>query len=362
MRLFSAALSTAVAAGLLAGCAGNSTGSNSSLPNPIAGAQVHGVGAAGFRGVPVSAVPQKFLKTHRHGLFGKAAPPAAIRAIYVSEFGSTGLWGFPKNNSGNGPSTCEITSTTSVNGFGVDNTGSLMIPDAFSGVNVYDNSQMCGTQIGTITDPFGQASDASSVDAVNGNIAVANIFDNSGGPGSLSVCTLSSGTCSTNLTNSNITEMGGVVIASNGDCWADGINSGDVAVLVYFQGCAGAGVVATGFSNGFYGGIDLDNKGNLVTISLLNSSFGLPSQVKVYSGCNPACTLLSTSSLAGESIFGHLGRQNGRFVTTDLENASTEVYTYSATAGLTLLYSFTGGIPCATDECEAAAYSPSSQK
>ena len=30
MRLFSAALSTAVAAGLLAGCAGNSTGSNSS--------------------------------------------------------------------------------------------------------------------------------------------------------------------------------------------------------------------------------------------------------------------------------------------------------------------------------------------
>ena len=137
MRLFSAALSTAVAAGLLAGCAGNSTGSNSSLPNPVAGAQVHGVGAAGFRGVPVSAVPQKFLHTHHHGLFGKAAPPAAIRGIYVSEFGTTGLWGFPKNNSGNGPSTCEITSTTSVNGFGVDDTGSLMVPDAFSGVAVY---------------------------------------------------------------------------------------------------------------------------------------------------------------------------------------------------------------------------------
>jgi hypothetical protein len=181
-------------------------------------------------------------------------------------------------------------------------------------------------------------------------------------PGSLSVCTLASLTCSTNLTNSNIFEMGGVAMAANGDCWADAINSGDVAVLVYFQGCAGAGVVATGFSNGFYGGVDIDNKGNLVTISLLNSSFGLPSQVNVYSGCNPACTLLSSSNLAGESIFGHLGRQNNRFVTTDLENASTEVYSYSATGGLSLLYSFTGGIPCATDECEAAAYSPSSKR
>lgn len=362
MRLFSAALSTAVAAGLLAGCAGNSTGSNSSLPNPVAGAQVHLVGATGFRGIPVSAVPQKFLNIHHRGLFGKAAPPLAIRGIYVSQFGSTGLWGFPKNNSGNGPATCEITSTTSVNGFGVDKTGSLMIPDAFSGVAVYDNSQMCGTLLGTITDPFGQASDASAINAVNGNIAVGNIFDNSGLPGSLSVCTLSSLTCSTNLTNSNIFEMGGVAMASNGDCWADAINSGDVAVLVYFQGCAGSGVVATGFSNGFYGGIDIDNKGNLVTISLLNSSFGLPSQVNVYSGCNPACTLLSSSNLAGESIFGHLGRQNGRFVTTDLETASTEVYSYSATGGLSLLYSFTGGIPCATDECEAAAYSPSSKR
>ena len=51
------------------------------------------------------------------------------------------------------------------------------------------------------------------MDAVNGNIAVGNIFDNSGLPGSLSVCTLSSLTCSTNLTNSNIIEMGGVAMA-----------------------------------------------------------------------------------------------------------------------------------------------------
>ncbi len=44
MRSFSAALSTAVAAALLAGCAGSSTGSSLSPPNPVAGDQIRGVG------------------------------------------------------------------------------------------------------------------------------------------------------------------------------------------------------------------------------------------------------------------------------------------------------------------------------
>jgi hypothetical protein len=63
MRLFSAALSTAVAAALLTGCAGNSTGSNSSLPNPVGGDQIHGVGAAGFRGIPAPIPPGRFIST-----------------------------------------------------------------------------------------------------------------------------------------------------------------------------------------------------------------------------------------------------------------------------------------------------------
>jgi hypothetical protein len=182
------------------------------------------------------------------------------------------------------------------------------------------------------------------------------------GPGSLSVCTLASGTCSVNLTNPNILIVGGVAMANNGDCWASALNPSGVADLVYFQGCSGAGVVATGFANPFYGGIDIDNKGNLVTVSLLDASFSFPSLVNVYSGCKPACTLLSSSPLAGESIYGHVARQGKRFVTTDLLTAAVEVYTYSPTAGLSLAYSFTGGIPCATDECESAAFSPGSEK
>ncbi|HEY1882194.1 MAG TPA: hypothetical protein VGG51_04045 [Candidatus Cybelea sp.] len=307
-------------------------------------------------------VAKKYLPTHIQPQRGKRAPAAATRGIYVSAFYGSDVWGFPKNNSGNGPATCTVPVTpTGVNSFGVDNSGTLIVPDGFSGTFVYSNSSMCGTQLGTISDPYGQPSDAAAVDAVNGTIALGNIFDNSDTPGSISLCTLSSGTCSTNLTNPNIFEMGGVAMSSNGDCWADAINESDIAVLVYFQGCSGAGVLTTGFSNGFYGGLDIDKKGNLVTTSLFGPSFSLPSTVNVYSGCNPACTLLSSTPLAGESIFGHVGRQGLRYVTTDLETAATEVYAYKPT-GLTLLYSFTGGIPCASDECEAAAYTPSTNK
>ena len=362
MRLLPVTLCTIVAAGLVAGCSGNLSSPSSSVPS--AGAQVRGVGIAGLHGVPVMAVPKQYLPKRIMPIRGKIANAAEARGIYVGSFAGSTVWGFPKNNSGNLPPTCTVSEVgTGLNGIGVNNFGYLMVPDAFNGIQVYSGSTMCGALLGTITDPFGQAADTSSVSAATGNIAVANIFDSgSPGNGSVSVCTLASGTCSVNLTNPSIFEVGGVVMARNGDCWADALNPSAIAVLVYFAGCSGGGVVATGFSNGFFGGVDLDNHGNLVTISLLGPSFSLPSLVNVYSGCNPNCTLLSSSPLSGESIYGHVAKQGKRFVTTDLLTSAVEVYTYSPTAGLSLLYSFTGGLPCATDECESAAFSPSSQK
>jgi hypothetical protein len=358
MRLLSAALCTTVAVSLLAGCSGNTSSPSSSMPS-TGGANIRAHGA-GLHGIAVNVIPQRFMPVKLMPRRGKQAPLAEMQGIYVSTFEGTDLYGFPKNNSGNGPSTCSVSPTDNVNGFGVDNSGNLMVPNAFEGVSVYGPG-MCGPLLGTITDPYGQAADASAVSATTGNIAVGNIFDNSGEPGSVSVCTLTSATCSANLTNSSMFEVAGVAMASNGDCWADAINSDDVAVLIYFAGCSGGGVVATGFTNAFYGGLDIDKKGNLVAESLFGPSFTLPSTVSVYSGCNPACTLISTSSLTGESIFGHLGKASLRFVTPDIESADVEVYNYRP-SGLTLLYSFTGGLPCATDECEGAAYSPSSQK
>lgn len=361
MRLFSAALCTTVAVSLLAGCSGNTSSPGSSVPTVGANIRAH---AAGLHGFAVNAIPQRFLPTKFLPIRGRRATSGEMRGIYVSTFAGTDLYGFPKNNSGNGPPTCTVGTAGGVNNFSIDNSGNVMIPngDEVSGeheIYVYGPS-VCGPFLGSIVDPYGQPSDASAVSATTGNIAVGNIFDESG-PGSVSVCTLTSGTCSTNLTNPSIDEVGGVGMAANGDCWADAINSDEVAVLVYFAGCSGSGVVASGFVNPFYGGVDVDGKGNLVTTSLFGPSFSLPSVVYVYSGCNPTCTLISQSPLTGESIFGHLGRQSLRFVTTNLESSDTEVYRYRP-SGLTLNYSFTGGIPCATDECEAAAYSPSSTK
>lgn len=362
MRFLSVMLGMIVAAGFVAGCSGNTSSPSSSLPS--AGAQNRGIDGPGFRGLPINVVPARFQPKRIMPMRGKLANAAQARGIYVGSFSGSTVWGFPKNNSGDGPPTCTVAEDgTGLSGLGVDNFGYLMIPDGFNGIEVYSNSTMCGTLLGTITDPFGQAGDASSISAATGAIVVANLVGPGGvGPGSLSVCTLASGTCSVNLTNPNILIAAGVAMANNGDCWASALNPSGAPVLVYFQGCSGAGVVATGFVNPFYGGIDIDNKGNLVTLSLVNASFSFPSLLYVYSGCNPTCTLLSSSPLAGESIYGHVARQGKRFVTTDLITAAVEVYSYNPHTGAALSYSFTGGLPCATDECESAAFSPSSEK
>ena len=328
-------------------------------PNAIA----RGVG---FHGLAVNAIPQRFLPVKLMPRRGRLATAAEMQGIYVSTFLGSDLYGFPKNNRGNGPPICTVSPTASVNGFGVDNAGNLIVPngDEVSGgydVNVYGPS-MCGPLLGTIIDPYGQPGDASAISATTGNIAVGNIFVPSA-YGSVSVCRLTSGACSTNLTNPAIDQVGGVGMAPNGDCWADASKRGSsgVAVLVYFAGCSGAGEVATGFDNRFYGSVNIDGKGNLVTTSLFGPSYSVPSVVYVYKGCNPACTLISSSNLAGESIGGHLDKRSSRYVTVDLESADVEVYRYRS-SGLRLKYSFTGGIPCATDQCITAAYSPSSSK
>jgi hypothetical protein len=59
MRLFSAALSATVAAAMLAGCAGSSTGSISSPQGPVADDQIHGAGVAGSPGIPILKPPKK---------------------------------------------------------------------------------------------------------------------------------------------------------------------------------------------------------------------------------------------------------------------------------------------------------------
>jgi hypothetical protein len=156
--------------------------------------------------------------------------------------------------------------------------------------------------------------------------------------------------------------MLGVALAPNGDCWATGMNyasseSGGPA-LAYFAHCQGRGVIASGFQNPKYlRGIDIDDSGNLVVISCGNSA-----ALYIYSGCNPACTLVGGpfKLLAHYSYYGHLDARSKRFVAANYQKAQLDVYSYS-TSGIKYEYSINNGLS-RPDGVVGAAFSPPSKE
>jgi hypothetical protein len=354
MRVLSAVACASIAAAFLASCSSNEAGpGGAAMPSAARG------------GVPTSAVGFVAMAPTK-GLHGKHAPVQARRGIYVSQLLATDVLGYRKNNSSNGWAICTIGGQVDVQGIATDPSGNLIIPSSTAGlsggiINVFHGPAVCGPLVGSITESIGQPDDAASVDAINGTIAVGIGFDNSG-HGSVAVCTLSSGACPVNLTNPTIELVQGVAMAKNGDCWASARSVSDTAELVYFSGCSGPGEVASGFQNPSQGGLDIDNQGNIVSISIFNSSFHFPSVVYVYSGCNPACTLRGGPfTLEGESFFGHLGAQNNRFAVVDAQFAQVDIFQYAGHGtALTYLYSFNNGLS-GSQFPEGAAYTPGSQ-
>jgi hypothetical protein len=143
----------------------------------------------------------------------------------------------------------------------------------------------------------------------------------------------------------------------SGHCWADAYNAAFTAdVLTYWAGCTGTGVVATGFQNTGYGGLDVDNRGDVVSFNWHGSA---GTDLWVYSGCNPTCTSVSDNQLNnGAAIFGHLGRQSQRLAVGNYLNSQVDIYAYAPTT-LTYYYSFNNGLQ---GGIEGVAYSPSSKK
>ena len=203
--------------------------------------------------------------------------------IYASQFYGSTILGYADPNTANHAPTCTVSPASYLNDIDVDPTGNLIQPDGGTGaVVVYKGSRRCGPLLGSFVDPYGQPSDASSLDAATDTIAVGNIFDASGGPGSVSVCTLSAPVnCPTNLTNSAIYELFGVAMDGSGNCYASAYDGSGNPTLTYFAGCAGAGVAATGYQNAAPGGLEFDSAGNLLAIDPTG-------QLYVYTGC-PNC-------------------------------------------------------------------------
>jgi hypothetical protein len=288
-------------------------------------------------------------------LHGRAAPAAVRSGIYVAEYSSSYVYGYPTDNSKNGPPVCNVYNPNqSINDIAVDGSGNLILPlQQPNEILVYTGRKLCGPWLATIADPYGAPTGAAANDAVNGTIAVANIFDLSGS-GSISLCSVSAG-CTQNLTNPNLYEVGGVAMDAQGDCWGSGLNQSYTGVIVYFAGCTGPGVLATGTAQAYgYGGVDIDKHGNLVVVSI-------PTSVYVYRGCKPKCKKLGGPfALQGSTIFGHLNKKSTAFAAGDEQYGQVDVYAYKPTS-LTYQYSFNNGLSYSAT-VSGVAYSPRSKE
>lgn len=373
MRLFSAGLWTTVAAALLAGCSGGSGSSPSSSMPGGAGVTPPTVKSAHSK-IALSVIPKYLFENAKHRSI--KASEALTRGLATADFlASAGnIIVYPKNNSANGPPRCSFTTGSGVNDFASDEKGDLIIPNAFSGVDVYAprfKPKSCGKLLGTIPDPLGQAAAAAAKDAKKGTIVVLNIL---GGPlTGIVTCTLASLTC-TPLNSPNMATgtpsspaAAGVAMDKAGNCYADAFDTSGAVGLWVYAGCTGKGkelTSANGFSEPYVGGLDVDNRGNIVVVAVFNSSLSTPSEVTVYSGCSTGtCTVVSgPTALAGASVYGHLGRQNERYAVADVLNSDIEVYSYSHGALGPMLYSFNNGLACATLECVTAVFMPRSPR
>lgn len=359
MRLFTSALCTTVAVALLAGCSSNMSPGTSG-PSAVGQTQsqldVHGKFIPHWSHL-ASLIPNGHIGLRGDVLKSRPSPDNKKRAnsggIYGSQFYAGLIAGYQHKNTGNNPPVCTV-GADYPNGIAVDGKGNLIDPDGGTRtVIVYAGPGMCGSEVGSISDTYGQPADASSADAATGEIAVGNIFDTSGA-GSISMCSISAG-CTSNLTNSNMYEVAGVAMDNQGNCYASATNSLGTATLTYFAGCAGSGEAATGWQNTYYGGLDIDAAGNLVAIDAFTPA------VRVYSGCNPACTLVGGPfPLENDTVFGHLNKQSMTFAAGDYANGNIDVYYYSPTS-LTYWYSFDNGLGV-SDDVEGAAYNPRSKQ
>jgi hypothetical protein len=275
-----------------------------------------------------------------------------VIGVYGSTFYNSTISGYKGTDPKNGPPICTFTASYPQN-VAVDGKGNLIDPDGGTRTTILYGPK-CGPELGAIEDPYGQPSDAASFNAVTGTIIVGNMYGTSG-EGGISVCTLAGG-CTTFLTNySNIYVLAGVALAKNGDCWGSASNSAGAATMTYFKHCSGSGQTATGWRNVYYGGLDIDSKGNIVAVD------AFARYLWIYRGCNPACHLVGGPfPLHGDTFYGHMNRAGTLWVGGDYENGMLDVYKYS-TSALTYEYSISNGLS-ASDDLLGAAFSPSSKQ
>jgi hypothetical protein len=290
--------------------------------------------------------------------------------LYVSSWGSGEIFGYSSNRIGhadkkNNAPACTFTVNRGLEDIAADGKGNLIVPTATRSsdqINIY--APDCGALVGSIADPYGAPYDAA--ENARGTIAAVT---NSTYTGNVAVCTLKSG-CTSDLTlptNYSGQNLGfAVTINHAGDCWAQVVYetySGNVNGLAYFKGCSGTGQVATGFENPDKGGLDVDKSGNILALNSNLSGKQPTSQLYVYKGCNPTCTVVggpfALHSSEGE-FYGHLDKAGSTLATMDFFTPEIDIYHYTPTK-VTYLYSITNDMSSCGD-CTGAAYAPALTK
>lgn len=364
MRSITSAVCISVAIGLLTGCSTSNLGAGSSVPTAGSQSNVRALKYPALSLVQAYMQPAGVNRLRLNSQL-RMRPATSTAGIYASNFYANTVWGFPNPNQSNGPASCTLGGATNylddVNGFGADPKGNVMIPgytpndSGYLSINVFGPN--CGALIWQAAINFAQPADAWSADAANKNVLVGLLDIYTAGKGGAVMCSQSSG-CGTPFTNTSITGyVAGVAMNKKGDCWLFGETSGsDSPVLVYFKKCKGAGQVATGIKNTKYGGIFVDTKGQLGAIDRTGTLY-------VYKKCSPACKLVSTSTLEGESLFAGLDAKGKNLAVGDYQTNTVDIYTYSPKTGAKYSYSFNNGLTGGSNNLvETAVFSPSNKK
>lgn len=281
----------------------------------------------------------------------EADRPSVRRGYYV--LGGMDVLGYHDPNKRNGP-ICKLKGLLRVTDVGIDFSGDLIVPDGENSfIDVYRGPGLCGPLIGSFREPYGNPTDAASVNAINGTIIVADSGIGGGDRGSILRCTLAKG-CGTRLTNPKMVGVYALALARNGDCWALGTSNGfePRLNLTYFKKCLGGGQQAKGFKAEFVGNLDIDSAGNLVVIYRC-CTFLHPKTtvVRIYKGCDPRCRRVGGpfSTDRGGAYCGHLNEDSTVLAIANPSTQEVDIYKYSV-AALTFLYSFAtppGTLSCA---------------
>ncbi len=267
-----------------------------------------------------------------HGVGLNLVDAAKIKPqLYVSQFATTAVNDYSAHNRGDAAPFCQIVGTNFVNSLGVDSSGTVWIPQG-NPIKITSNGANCGPAGTTLSDPNGQPV-AIAFDS-KGTRYVADIQNNSSGPGDISVYPAGSTSPTRTLTGNYVFAVLGVGVDSKDNVYMSFIdrkNRGNVIEFAHGQ-MPGKNLteVRTGTTPG---SITFDRHDNLIIQdqgTRMTEIYAPP-----YTGKHRKI------ALKGYTVQCSLNKRETALACADYENSTVDVFRYPSGK---YLYSFNNGI------------------